>query len=96
MPMHADAFKDLLASLDESTAAPEVVAEFRRIVETVGARHGLVAPLQGQRIEFARTLLDGRRPRAEIRDRLMHRFSIGESQAYRDIASALQIVPKPC
>lgn len=92
--MRADVLNDLLAKLEECAAAPEAIAEFRLMIETVGARHGMLAPLQDQRIEFARELLGQRRPRAEVRDRLMRRFSIGESQAYRDIHEALQIVPK--
>lgn len=93
--MRTDVLIDLLAKLDECTAPPETIAEFRRMIEAVGARHGLVAPLQEQRTAFARQLLSERRPRSEVRDRLMHRFSIRESQAYRDISAALQIVPKP-
>lgn len=92
--MRADPFKDLLERLGDVDAAPEAIAEFRLIVQTVGARHGLLAPLQEQRAGFARQLLDEGRPRAEVRDRLMRRFSIGESQAYRDMHAALQIVPK--
>ncbi len=91
--MRADVINDLLAKLEGCDAAPEAIAEFRRMIESVGARHGLLVPLQEQRIQFARQLLDERRPRAEVRDRLMHRFSIGESQAYRDLQAALQIVP---
>ena len=92
--MRTEVLNDLRAALEECTAGPEAIAEFRRMIEVVGARHGLVAPLQDQRIEFARQLLGQRLLRADIRDRLMRRFSIGESQAYRDIHAALQIVPK--
>ena len=92
--MRADVLSDLLAKLNECAAAPDAIAEFRRMIETVGASHGLSMPLQAQRIDFARQLFDGRRPRTEVRDRLIARFSIGESQAYRDIQSALRIVPK--
>ncbi len=92
--MRADVLNDLLAKLDECTAGPEAVAEFRRMIESVGARHGLVAPLQEQRVEFARYLLEARRPYTEVRERLIARFAIGKSQAYRDIQAALQVVPK--
>jgi hypothetical protein len=91
--MRGDVLADVLAKLDECDAPPEAIAQFRQIVEAAGARHGLLVPLQTQRVDFARQLLRERRPRAEIRDRLMCRFSIGESQAYRDIGVALQIVP---
>lgn len=92
--MRADLLVDLLATLSDCDAPPESIAQFRQLVEAVGARHGLQVPEQVQRVEFARRLLDERRPRAEIRARLMCAFAIGESQAYRDISAALQIVPK--
>ena len=92
--MRTEVLNDLRAALEECTAGPEAIAEFRRMIDVVGARHGLAVPVQDQRVEFARQLLGQRLPRADIRDRLMRRFSIGESQAYRDIHAALQIVPK--
>lgn len=92
--MRADVLADLLAGLGECDAPPEAIAEFRQLIEAVGARHGLLLPVQAQRIEFAHQLLRAGRARAEIRDRLMCRYQVGESQAYRDIAAALQIVPK--
>lgn len=93
--MRAEVLNDLRAELEKCTAGPEAIAEFRQMIEVVGARHGLTVPLQDQRVEFARQLLSQRCSRPDIRDRLMHRFLIGESQAYRDIHAALQIVPKP-
>jgi hypothetical protein len=92
--MRAEVLKDLLVKLDECDAAPDAVAEFRRLIEIVGARHGVSVTGRTDRIEFARQLLDTGAPRAEVRDRLMARFDIKESQAYRDIHGALQIVPK--
>lgn len=91
--MRADILADLLATLNDCDAPPEAIAQFRQIVEAVGARHGLQLPQQLQRVEFAHRLLREGRPRCEIRARLMSRFAIGESQAYRDISAALQIVP---
>jgi hypothetical protein len=92
--MHAEVLKDLLATLGECEAEPAAIAEFRLMIETVVARHGIVIDHREERVRFARQLLDARTPRPEVRDRLMSRFGIGDSQAYRDIGTALQIVPK--
>jgi len=91
--MRADVLADLLAKLDDCAAEPDSIAEFRRLIESVGARHGFLEPIQARRVGFARQLLDARQSRTDIRDRLMARFSVGESQAYRDIQAALKIVP---
>jgi hypothetical protein len=93
--MRDEVLKDLLAKLEECTTADaNARAEFRRMIEAVRARHGIGRPARDERTQFARQLLDARTPRPEVRDRLMARFQVGESQAYRDIADALQIVPK--
>ena len=92
--MRADVLAELLARLDRSKVAPAAIAEVRQIVQEVRVSHGLAASLQEQRMAFAREHLAAGRPRTEIRDRLMCRFSIGESQAYRDIQAALKIVPR--
>lgn len=92
--MRADVLTELLAELGKRKVASAAMAEVQQVVQEVRERHGLAASLQEQRMTFAREYLAAGRPRVEIRDRLMCRFSIGESQAYRDIQAALQIVPK--
>jgi hypothetical protein len=92
--MRAEVLKDLLAKLDECDAAAEAIAEFRLMIEAVGIAHGVNLVGGASRIEFARQLLNAGARRAEVRGRLMARYGIRESQAYRDISEALQIVPK--
>lgn len=92
--MRADVLAELLAELGKRKVAPAAMAEVQQAIQEVRVRHGLASSLQEQRMAFAREHLAAGRPRTEIRDRLMCRFSIGESQAYRDMQAALQIVPK--
>ena len=92
--MRAEVLRDLLAKLNDCTADPDAIAEFRRMIEAVGSAHGFSVSGSADRIRFARQQLDAGSPRTEIRDRLMIRFDVKESQAYRDIAAALKIVPK--
>lgn len=92
--MRAEVLRDLLADLDLCRADASAVDEFRRMIEAVGMAHGVNLVGRDVRIGFARQLLDARAPRTEIRDRLMARYDIRESQAYRDIGDALQMVPR--
>lgn len=95
--MRSEAFQDLLAQLDSIELAgitQKDKDEFRRLICQVGAAHGVSQLERDERVRAARQLLDSGVPRAAVRDRLMSRFGVGDSQAYRDIAAALQIVPK--
>jgi hypothetical protein len=92
--MRTEVLRDLLAELRGCDAAPEAKADFRKLIEAVGAAHGISLNARPERIAFARQLLSvAGAARPEVRNRLMARFNIGESQAYRDINDALQIVP---
>jgi len=88
--MSADVLLDLIAKLEECTAAPEAKAEFRKMILSVGAMHNVSKLKQEQRIDFARNLLRLGEPRPLIRSRLVTQFGLSDSQASRDIASALQ------
>lgn len=95
--MRSEAIHDLLGKLDElesSSLNEEHKEEFRRLIYQVGAAHGIGKIEREERIRTARAMLDAGVDRAAIRDRMMARFQIRESQAYRDISSALAIVPK--
>ncbi|WP_139236723.1 hypothetical protein [Rugamonas rubra] len=96
--MRSEAFRDLLDglnSLDLASVTQQDKDEFRRLIFQVGAAHGVSLLGPDERVRTARQLLDEGLPRPEVRDRLMSRFHVGDSQAYRDITAALQIVPKP-
>lgn len=92
--MRAEALRELLAKLDECQADAGAIAEFRRMIEAVGRAYGVDVDGQAGRIAFARQQLDAGAQRVVIKDRIMARFGVKESQAYRDIGVALQTVPK--
>ena len=82
-------YQMLLESLNELDVPEDAKEAFRKLVaETATAE---LPPYE--RVQFARRLLNAREPRNIICQRLMNRFEIGRSQAYRDIVDALQIVP---
>lgn len=92
--MRAEVLIDLMTMLDECKADEAAKDEFRKMILSVGTVHSVGALEREERVRFARALLDAKEPRPIIRDRLKVRFQIGDSQAYRDIDKALQIVPK--
>lgn len=95
--MRSDVFQDLLGKLEQldlENVKESHKEEFRRLIYQVGAAHGIGQIERDERVRAARQLLDAGLPRAVVRDRLMARFQIGDSQAYRDISAALAIVPK--
>ena len=96
MNMRSDVFRDLLAglnALDLASVTQHDKDEFRQLIYQVGAAHGICQLARDERVITARRLLDDGLARAVVRNRLMARFHIGDSQAYRDIAAALNIVP---
>jgi uncharacterized protein YjiS (DUF1127 family) len=92
--MRAEVLTDLLAKLGECDADEGAKAAFRELIHSVCKAHGTDANAYDERTQFARHLLDLREPRATIRDRLMSHFGVSRTQAYRDIETALKVVPK--
>lgn len=93
--MLADIYQKILDGIPTLHASEDVKREFERMVREAAVNDGVSCFVQEDRVYFARRLLDAREPRNVIRDRLMRRYRIKESQAYMDIARALQIVQKP-
>ena len=78
-----------LESLDLDENAKEV---FREFVRGVRVAHGDIGGIDRQeRHVFAASMLANQVPRSEIRDRLMARFQISRSHAYRVIDDALNV-----
>lgn len=82
---------DGLASLSVPEGARR---QFEELIRQSAARDGVASLGCAERVKFARCLLDQKESRAMISKRLMARYDIRESQAYRDISAALAIVPK--
>ncbi|MCE3606920.1 hypothetical protein LXA47_25425 [Massilia sp. P8910] len=87
--MRADALLDLIAKLEDCDVDAAAKVAFRKMIVSVGAMHNISCLKQEQRVDFARNLLRLREQRAVVRDRLIAQFRISESQANRDISTAL-------
>jgi hypothetical protein len=62
----------------------------RRLLARLGAKEALWAFQKECATAYATHLLQERRARPEIRDRLMHRYGFGERTAYRCIDAAIK------
>jgi len=65
--------------------------KFKQRITEICSLHGINGIDRGERVCFARHLLDEREPRKAIRDRLRARFDVSRSQAYRIIVDALTL-----
>lgn len=92
--MRSSAFRDLIAGLDQLDADESAKRQFRRLVSSIAAIHGLRDIEQAERIDFARRLHDLRTSRATIRDRLIASYGLSRRQAYRVISDSLQLCQK--
>ena len=89
----ADAIAEIRAKLQAMSGADDEKSVIACLLDQLETPRSASARIQAERVDFARRLLDMREPRAIIKKRLIARFSVGESQAYRDIGDALQRVP---
>lgn len=87
--MRTEALVNLLSMLDGLDVDPAAAAEFRKMIYMVGAANGAAKVMRDERIHAASELMQKGLSRSVVKDRLISRFGIGESQAYRDIAAAL-------
>ena len=88
-------FREVMRSLMErKDVSDEVKRVMLDTIRKIARESGDTSLEQGERIEFARRLLEMREPRPVIRDRLKARFQIKKSQAYRDIEEALKLAQK--
>lgn len=85
---------ELRAKLQALPVDDEQKAAFATLFDQLEPPRSASARLEAERVSFARHLLDRKELRSIIRDRLIARFSVGKSQAYRDIDAALQVVPQ--
>lgn len=84
-------YQRLIERLGVLETPEETKQLFRKLIDETAAQES--ANDQGERVKYARQLLDLKEPRSIIKERLMTRFQIGKSTAYRDISAALAIVP---
>ena len=89
----ADAIAEIRAKLQAMSGADAEKAVIASLLDRLETPRSASARIQAERVDFARRLLDMKQPRTTIKDRLIARFSVGKSQAHRDINEALQTVP---
>jgi hypothetical protein len=93
--MGKSSYQQLLDGLAGIDAPMDIRRQVEELIRNQALIDGVVISPRADRVQFARQLLDARTARSVIRDRLMRRYDLGDSQAYRDINDALAIVPKP-
>lgn len=88
------AILEIIEGVEALTVDPAAKREFRRLVRSVGAAHGLSVLERVDRVAFAADLLASRVSRPTIRDRLIAVFDVSRTHAYRIIVDALQLSQK--
>jgi hypothetical protein len=89
--MRKSAYQQLIDSLAGIPVPDEAKRQFEELIRRRAAQDGVTGLELSERVQFARHLLDLRQPRAVISRRLMARYSIGRTQAYKAVNEALQL-----
>lgn len=84
-------FENLLAGLARMAVPEEIKRQFEELIRRRAALEGVTSLDRQERVQFARHLLDLQEPRPVICQRVMTRYEIGRSQAYKVIDQALQL-----
>lgn len=90
--MKRDLAHEILAAIESLHVDDSAKVAFRKALGQICSIHGAAWSLRDDRVAFARGLLALRVSRATIRERMMARFGVSRSEAYRTIEAAL-IVP---
>lgn len=87
-------YRLLRERLETLETSEEIKQLFRNLIDETAVLKDPEEQDNSDRVKFARHLLDLKEPRSVIKNRLIARFGVGKSTAYRDITAALAIVPK--
>lgn len=87
--MRKSTWLQLIDGLADIPVPDEFKRQFEELIRTTAALDGVSAIDRAVRVKFARQLLDQRQPRSAICQRLMVRYGIGRTQAYKVISEAL-------
>lgn len=94
--MRAEALRELMDGVESADVTEEAKAVFRQLIHNVAADYRLTIFEHDEQIAFAQHLLRNcGEPRAVIRDRLIVRYGISRSTAYRIIEESMQLSQKP-
>ena len=85
----ATIYLQLLDGLAGMDLPDEVKQKYEEMIRMNAAMNGVTAIDRPERVRYARHLLDLKEPRPAICQRLMTKYEIGRSQAYKVIQDAL-------
>jgi len=89
--MRKATYQQLLDGLASIAASEDTKRQFEELIRRSAALDGVTGLERSERVQFARRLLDLHQPRTIISKRLMVRYEIGRTQAYKAINEALQL-----
>lgn len=89
--MRKSTWLQLIDGLAGIPVPDEFKRQFEELIRSTAALDGVTAIDRGSRVKFARQLLAQHEPRPVICKRLMVRYGIGRTQAYKVISEALQL-----
>lgn len=89
--MRKSSYQQLIDGLAGIAAPEEMKRQFEELIRRSATLDGVTGLERSERVQFARHLLDLHQPRAVISKRLMVRYGIGRTQAYKAITEALQL-----
>lgn len=89
--MRKSSYQQLIDGLAGIAAPEEMKRQFEELIRRRAALDGITGLELSERVQFARRLLDLHQPRPIISKRLMVKYGIGKTQAYKAITEALQL-----
>ncbi|MBK4739211.1 hypothetical protein [Noviherbaspirillum pedocola] len=89
--MQSIAILEILEGLNTMDVDQSAKHQFQQLVRAVASSHGVSWVERQDRTAFARDLLANRVSRPTVRERLIARFGVSRTHAYRIIDEALQL-----
>lgn len=84
-------YQQLLVDLAGLSAPEEAKRQFEELIRRSAAFEGVSSLERQERVQFARRLLDLKESRSVIRDRIMAKYGLKQSQAYKVIEQAVTV-----
>lgn len=91
MSLQSEVILQIIAEVDRIDAHDHAKHSLKRFINETCLAAGITVVDRSERVRFARRLLDEGEPRPVIRNRLMTRFGIRKTAAYRAIDIALKL-----
>lgn len=82
---------DLCHRIDLLQLDYRVTEQLKRLLRVVWNEHGFAGFDKVDQLEFASDLLNAKKPRREVRDRLISAHDVSRTEAYRVITKAIEL-----